>query len=401
MQPKIDSNFEWKDLKLTTRRRSNLMKFGENLYNLRKNAKMSQEKLAEKISVSRQSISKWENGESYPEMDKILKLCNIFHCKINDLVHEDLTDINSLDEEIIMSVVKFNEKKQNQVKSLSNVISLIGKIGGIVLKVAIPFIILAMILIPFIISNVEVKENQISFKTDNIKIIDENKIEIHDIIVGELDIDDEDYDVIEMFENNSNIKIITYVETGLVFLLVELYIMIIILGCVEKLFNNIKENTTPFTLDNVNYIKKISYLIIALILISPISDLLFSILLGISNGGSSPFELMNILEILIIFSMSYIFEYGYEIQQDSKGKMYGNKNENKEEYIKVLMGKTNRSEEECIVLNQIIEKHFIVGKNNKEKIINDIIQKLQLEYKEADELYNICIENILKGIFKK
>ena len=377
------------------------MKFGENLYNLRKNAKMSQEKLAEKMSVSRQSISKWENGESYPEMDKILKLCNIFHCKINDLVHEDLTDINSLDEEIIMSVVKFNEKKQNQVKSLSNVISLIGKIGGIVLKVAIPFIILAMILIPFIISNVEVKENQISFKTDNIKIIDENKIEIHDIIVGELDIDDEDYDVIEMFENNSNIKIITYVETGLVFLLVEFYIMIIILGCVEKLFNNIKENTTPFTLDNVNYIKKISYLIIALILISPISDLLFSILLGISNGGSSPFELMNILEILIIFSMSYIFEYGYEIQQDSKGKMYGNKNENKEEYIKVLMGKTNRSEEECIVLNQIIEKHFIVGKNNKEKIINDIIQKLQLEYKEADELYNICIENILKGIFKK
>ena len=377
------------------------MKFGENLYNLRKNAKMSQEKLAEKMSVSRQSISKWENGESYPEMDKILKLCNIFHCKINDLVHDDLTDINSLDEEIIMSVVKFNEKKQNQVKSLSNVISLIGKIGGIVLKVAIPFIILAMILIPFIISNVEVKENQISFKTDNIKIIDENKIEIHDIIVGELDIDDEDYDVIEMFENNSNIKIITYVETGLVFLLVELYIMIIILGCVEKLFNNIKENTTPFTLDNVNYIKKISYLIIALILISPISDLLFSILLGISNGGSSPFELMNILEILIIFSMSYIFEYGYEIQKDSKGKMYGNKNENKEEYIKVLMGKTNRSEEECIVLNQIIEKHFIVGKNNKEKIINDIIQKLQLEYKEADELYNICIENILKGIFKK
>ena len=377
------------------------MKFGENLYNLRKNAKMSQEKLAEKMSVSRQSISKWENGESYPEMDKILKLCNIFHCKINDLVHEDLTDINSLDEEIIMSVVKFNEKKQNQVKSLSNVISLIGKIGGIVLKVAIPFIILAMILIPFIISNVEVKENQISFKTDNIKIIDENKIEIHDIIVGELDIDDEDYDVIEMFENNSNIKIITYVETGLVFLLVELYIMIIILGCVEKLFNNIKENTTPFTLDNVNYIKKISYLIIALILISPISDLLFSILLGISNGGSSPFELMNILEILIIFSMSYIFEYGYEIQQDSKGKMYGNKNENKEEYIKVLMVKTNRSEGECNILNQIIENHFIVGKNNKEKIINDIIQKLQLEYKEADELYNICMENILKGIFKK
>ena len=92
------------------------MKFGENLYNLRKSAKMSQEKLAEKMNVSRQSISKWENGEAYPEMKNILSLCDIFHCKINDLVHSNLTDINSLDEEIIMNVVKFNEKKTKSSK---------------------------------------------------------------------------------------------------------------------------------------------------------------------------------------------------------------------------------------------------------------------------------------------
>lgn len=48
------------------------MKFGENLYNLRKAAKMSQEKLAEKMEVTRQSASKWENGESYPEMERLL-----------------------------------------------------------------------------------------------------------------------------------------------------------------------------------------------------------------------------------------------------------------------------------------------------------------------------------------
>lgn len=63
------------------------MKFGENLCFLRKNAKMSQENLAEKVGVSRQSVSKWENGETYPEMDNILKICKIFHCKINDLIH--------------------------------------------------------------------------------------------------------------------------------------------------------------------------------------------------------------------------------------------------------------------------------------------------------------------------
>ena len=301
------------------------MKFGDNLRQIRKSKKMSQEQLAEKVNVTRQSVSKWENGESYPEMNNILELCKIFNCKLNDLVHTDMTDISSLDEEIVMNVVKFNEKKQKEVKTLSNVISLIGKIGAIVLKVAIPFIILAMILVPYIINNVEIKNNEIGFKTENIKIIDENKIEIHDIIVGEFDIEDEDYDVIEMFNNNSNAKIIGYIEAGLVFLLVDIIIMIFILNCVEKLFNNIRNNNTPFTLDNVTFIKKISYLMIALIIITPISGVIFNSLLGLSDGNS-PFELMSILEILIIFSMSYIFEYGYEMQKDSKARMYNEEN---------------------------------------------------------------------------
>ena len=134
------------------------------------------------------------------------------------------------------------------------------------------------------------------------------------------------YEVIEMLKNNSNIKIISYFETAMVFLMVNIVIMIIILNYVEKLFNNIKNEKTPFTLDNVKFIKKISYLMIALILITPISDAVFSIISGVSNGGDSPFEIINVLEILIIFSMSYIFEYGYEIQKDSRGKMYSEEN---------------------------------------------------------------------------
>ena len=51
------------------------MKFGDNLRNLRKAQKMSQEKLAEKVGVSRQSVSKWEIGDAYPEMNNILALC--------------------------------------------------------------------------------------------------------------------------------------------------------------------------------------------------------------------------------------------------------------------------------------------------------------------------------------
>ena len=301
------------------------MKFGENLRSLRKLQKMSQETIAEKVGVSRQSISKWENGEAYPEMKNILALCEIFNCKINELIHEDFTDIDLLDEEIIMNVVKFNEGKQNQVKSLSNVISLIGKIGEIVLKVAIPFVIIAMILVPYIINNVEVKESKISFKTDNIKQIDD-KLVMYDFLIIDLEEDLSLEEVVSIFENNSKFEIIGYLEGGLLFLIVDLIIMIIILNHIEKLFNNIKNNNTPFTLDNVNFIKRISYLMIALIMIEPLSGSLFGLILNVSEA-SGGIELMSILEILIIFSMSYIFEYGYEIQKDSKGKMYGVNNE--------------------------------------------------------------------------
>ena len=297
------------------------MKFGDNLKLIRKNKKMSQEELAEKVNVSRQSVSKWENGESYPEMNNILELCKIFNIKINDLNHTDMSDISSLDEEVVMSVVKFNEEKQKQIKSVCNVIEMIGKIGGIVLKVAIPFLILVGIFIPYIVNNVLVVDDEIKFKTDNIEIVDDNKLEIYGIVVVGLNDDTSIEDVIEMFNNNSKMEIIMYFEVGIVFLLINLKIMILIFKYVEKLFNNIKNNKTPFTIDNVGYIKRISYLMIGLIIITPISGMLFNSMLGLSNN-SSEIDLINIMEILIIFSMSYIFEYGYELQKDSKGKMY-------------------------------------------------------------------------------
>lgn len=59
------------------------MRFNENLYILRKNMKISQEQLAELVEVSRQSVSKWELGESYSTIENIFKLCNVLKCKMN------------------------------------------------------------------------------------------------------------------------------------------------------------------------------------------------------------------------------------------------------------------------------------------------------------------------------
>lgn len=66
-----------------------MMKFGNNLQNLRKAKKLSQEELGEKVGVSRQSVSKWECDESYPEVCNILALCNVFNCDMQDLVSDE------------------------------------------------------------------------------------------------------------------------------------------------------------------------------------------------------------------------------------------------------------------------------------------------------------------------
>ncbi len=66
-----------------------------------------------------------------------------------------------------------------------------------------------------------------------------------------------------------------------------------------------------------------------------------------------------------------------------------------------LMEKTGRSEEECLIIDDILNNHFIIGKNNKIKICNDFMTKLNIDEQEADELYNQCAEIIVKGIFRK
>ena len=67
------------------------MSLGENLQFLRKKDNITQEQLAEKLDVSRQSISKWESDTTYPEMDKLMLLCQMFHCTMDDLLQKDIS----------------------------------------------------------------------------------------------------------------------------------------------------------------------------------------------------------------------------------------------------------------------------------------------------------------------
>lgn len=64
-----------------------LTRLGENICRLRTEKRMSQEELAAALAVSRQSVSKWETGASVPDLDKLLRLSEIFGVTLDALVN--------------------------------------------------------------------------------------------------------------------------------------------------------------------------------------------------------------------------------------------------------------------------------------------------------------------------
>ncbi len=302
------------------------MKFGENLKKLRKSKKLSQESLAEKIGVSRQSVSKWECGDTYPEMDNILLLCNIFHCKINELVHEELTDIDNLDKEVKSNIVKFKKEKQKQMRGLSKTLYIISRFAKIISIIGLVCTIITMIIIPFFSSNIKVTEigkieifnEKIEYKREDDRLI--IKYKDHEEIINDYKNLVSLNKLINSLENNSIIKIVGFVETIFVFLVITLVFFYLAMTHLEKLFINIYQNETPFTLENVNHIKKTAIFMIIMTILPNISGVIMEYLINENLGIG--FELLDLIYILFLFSMAYIFEYGYEIQLDSKGKMY-------------------------------------------------------------------------------
>ena len=61
------------------------MSFGEQLQEVRRRNGLTQEQFAEALQVSRQAVSRWESGRSYPEVDKILYICNRYGVSIGEL----------------------------------------------------------------------------------------------------------------------------------------------------------------------------------------------------------------------------------------------------------------------------------------------------------------------------
>lgn len=284
------------------------MKFGENLYNLRKRQKMSQEKLAEKIGVSRQSVSKWENGTAYPEMNRILEICKIFHCQLNDLVNDTILDFDSLDEEVKMSVVKFNKEKQRKLKIASKTISICSKILQVITIIISAIIFISMFFVPSVVNSIDISEESVIIA--NRKLQDETTSNT----------------IMQVFNERSKIEIILYTEIIIVCLIISILLISFAMLYLSKLFKNISEGDTPFILDNLKNIKIIAVLFISYLLFPDIAGTLFEWITKIDMNID--YEIAKIFYVLIIVCIYYVFDYGHQIQLDSKGKIYGEVDEN-------------------------------------------------------------------------
>ena len=94
--------------------------FSENLKRIRKENNLSQEQLADELGVSRQAISKWESAVAYPEMDKIIALCDKFNLNIDDLLHKDIKEVKGEEE----SKKKLNSSIDDFLRFITNTINL-------------------------------------------------------------------------------------------------------------------------------------------------------------------------------------------------------------------------------------------------------------------------------------
>ena len=99
--------------------------FAENLKKIRKDKGYTQEILAEKLNVVRQTVSKWEKGLSLPDVDMLSKIANVLETDVNILLDGQITTDQS---EIVKQLAKINEQltiKNRRYKKIMKTIAII------------------------------------------------------------------------------------------------------------------------------------------------------------------------------------------------------------------------------------------------------------------------------------
>ena len=123
-----------------------IMEFNNKLYELRKLKGFSQEELANRLNVSRQTVSKWEIGESAPDMEKLVAISELFDISLDELVLDKATKKEETSEQIVKSELYSDIKEHvltenNKEKAKKGL-----KIAGIVLGAILLIDLISMII---------------------------------------------------------------------------------------------------------------------------------------------------------------------------------------------------------------------------------------------------------------
>ena len=219
-----------------------------------------------------------------------------------------------------MEKLEMNDSDKGKLKSFSKAAEVLSVIAKVLLIVAIPFIVIAMVGLPVLFKDVKFEDNSISYKDVASLVIDEDNKKI-DVIYEEKVVHTEEnaQSIIEAFkkiDQNTGDNIVKYVDCELGILLVTLIISIMILTNLRKLLKNIHDGNTPFIMKNVELLRNIVCLQIVSIIIPVVMTFILSIIFNIEL--SNLFNYANVFEILVLLCLVYIFKYGCVLQEKSK-----------------------------------------------------------------------------------
>ncbi|MEF2920112.1 MAG: helix-turn-helix transcriptional regulator [Acutalibacteraceae bacterium] len=113
------------------------MNFNNRLYQLRKQKGFSQEELANRLNVSRQTISKWEVGDSTPDMEKLIAISDLFNVSLDNLItgKEDEPQITTETKSDFVSVLNEKVLTNENKKKAKSALKIIGIIAAAVLVI--------------------------------------------------------------------------------------------------------------------------------------------------------------------------------------------------------------------------------------------------------------------------
>lgn len=212
------------------------------------------------------------------------------------------------------------EKNRKEMKIIAQVIYWFARVANILVLVGVIGALTGAIIGPILLSKVgEVTNNTIEFNNEVIEYtLTESKIEFDKVEIGATD-----YNYIalkeirDLFKDSSTFGRIAFLEGLIILGIICMLITYITLRFVTKLFKNIANGDTPFMKENAILLKKIGKYMLILTIMPLILQIFIVTVFGIEQV--SIFRGIDIIYILVIFSLAYIFEYGYQLQEDVDG----------------------------------------------------------------------------------